>query len=87
MADPFVLLQNVYYHVTGEFYVGPLIAQRDADDRCLTDPGKGEKPTLEPCSKAVKDRLNIHWDFKPVSHMFLFLVKINILMYSRRAGP
>ncbi|XP_061275073.1 probable polypeptide N-acetylgalactosaminyltransferase 8, partial [Bos javanicus] len=57
--------QNVYYHVTGEFYVGPLIAQRDADDRCLTDPGKGEKPTLEPCSKAVKDRLNIHWDFKP----------------------
>ncbi|XP_055250673.1 probable polypeptide N-acetylgalactosaminyltransferase 8 isoform X3 [Moschus berezovskii] len=57
--------QNVYYHLTGEFYVGPLIAQRDADDRCLTDPGKGEKPTLEPCSKAVKDRLNIHWDFKP----------------------
>ncbi|XP_040089447.1 probable polypeptide N-acetylgalactosaminyltransferase 8 [Oryx dammah] len=57
--------QNVYYHLTGEFYVGPLIAQRDADDRCLTDPGKGEKPTLEPCSKAVKNRLNIHWDFKP----------------------
>ncbi|OWK03606.1 hypothetical protein Celaphus_00013892, partial [Cervus elaphus hippelaphus] len=56
--------QNVYYHLTGELYVGPLIAQRDADDRCLTDPGKGEKPTLEPCSKAVKDRLNIHWDFK-----------------------
>ncbi|KAI4586238.1 hypothetical protein MJG53_004025 [Ovis ammon polii x Ovis aries] len=56
---------NVYYHLTGEFYVGPLIAQRDADDRCLTDPGKGEKPTLEPCSKAVKNRLNIRWDFKP----------------------
>ncbi|XP_057558474.1 probable polypeptide N-acetylgalactosaminyltransferase 8 isoform X2 [Hippopotamus amphibius kiboko] len=56
--------QNVYYHLTGEFYVGPLIAERNTDDRCLTDPGKEEKPTLEPCSKAVKYRLHIHWDFK-----------------------
>ena len=67
--------------------MGPLIAERDADDRCLTDPGKGEKPTLEPCSKAVKDRLNIHWDFKLVSRMLLFLFKIAILTYSLRAGP
>ncbi|XP_039111686.1 probable polypeptide N-acetylgalactosaminyltransferase 8 [Hyaena hyaena] len=57
--------QNVYYHLTGEFYVGPLIAEADTDDHCLTDPGKGEKPTLEPCSKAAQNRLHIYWDFKP----------------------
>ncbi|XP_032015249.1 probable polypeptide N-acetylgalactosaminyltransferase 8 isoform X4 [Hylobates moloch] len=57
--------QNVYYHLTGEFYVGQLIAEASASDRCLTDPGKGEKPTLEPCSKAAKNGLHIHWDFKP----------------------
>nr|XP_055136996.1 probable polypeptide N-acetylgalactosaminyltransferase 8 isoform X2 [Symphalangus syndactylus] len=59
--------QNVYYHLTGEFYVGQLIAEASASDRCLTDPGKGEKPTLEPCSKAAKNGLHIHWDFKPDS--------------------
>ncbi|KAB0389397.1 hypothetical protein E2I00_020232, partial [Balaenoptera physalus] len=57
--------RNVYYHLTGEVYVGTLIAETDIDDCCLTHPGKGEKPTLEPCSKAVKNRLHIHWDFKP----------------------
>ncbi|XP_030660732.1 probable polypeptide N-acetylgalactosaminyltransferase 8 [Nomascus leucogenys] len=57
--------QNVYYHLTGEFYVGQLIAEASASDRCLTDPGNGEKPTLEPCSKAAKNGLHIHWDFKP----------------------
>uniref|UniRef100_A0A8C3X897 Polypeptide N-acetylgalactosaminyltransferase n=1 Tax=Catagonus wagneri TaxID=51154 RepID=A0A8C3X897_9CETA len=59
--------QNVYYHLTGEFYVGPLIAETDAEDHCLADPGKGEKPILEPCSKAVRNGLYIHWDFKPGS--------------------
>lgn len=72
MANPLVLLQNVYYHLTGEVYVGPLIAETDIDDCCLTHPGKGEKPTLEPCSKAVKNRLHIHWDFKPVSQVLFF---------------
>lgn len=57
--------QNVYYHLTGEFYVGSLISEKDVDDSCLTDPGFGEKPTLEPCSKAAKNRLHIYWDFKP----------------------
>ncbi|KAI2563883.1 probable polypeptide N-acetylgalactosaminyltransferase 8 [Homo sapiens] len=57
--------QNVYYHLTGELYVGQLIAEASASDRCLTDPGKAEKPTLEPCSKAAKNRLHIYWDFKP----------------------
>ncbi|XP_037703437.1 probable polypeptide N-acetylgalactosaminyltransferase 8 [Choloepus didactylus] len=56
--------QNVYYLLTGEFYVGPLIAQTDADDFCLTDPGIGEQPTLEPCSKAAKNGLHIHWNFR-----------------------
>ncbi|XP_044082348.1 probable polypeptide N-acetylgalactosaminyltransferase 8 [Neovison vison] len=58
-------LQNVYYHLTGEFYVGPLIAEAHTDDHCLTDPGNGEKPTLEPCSKAAQNRLHVYWDFKP----------------------
>ncbi|KAM7116535.1 putative polypeptide N-acetylgalactosaminyltransferase 8 [Molossus nigricans] len=57
--------QNVYYHLSGELYIGPLIAEANVDDRCLTDPGRGEKPTLEPCSKAAKDGLHMYWDFKP----------------------
>nr|XP_025707623.1 probable polypeptide N-acetylgalactosaminyltransferase 8 [Callorhinus ursinus] len=57
-------LQNVYYHLTGEFYVGPLITEARTDDHCLADPGNGEKPTLEPCSKAAQNRLHIYWDFK-----------------------
>uniref|UniRef100_G1MAV3 Polypeptide N-acetylgalactosaminyltransferase n=1 Tax=Ailuropoda melanoleuca TaxID=9646 RepID=G1MAV3_AILME len=59
-------LQNVYYHLTGELYVGPLMAEAYTDDRCLTDPGNGEKPTLEPCSKTAQNRQHIYWDFKPV---------------------
>ncbi|KAM9674104.1 LOW QUALITY PROTEIN: putative polypeptide N-acetylgalactosaminyltransferase 8 [Trichechus inunguis] len=59
--------QNVYYHLTGEFYVGALIAETNTEDRCLTDLGKGESPTLQPCSKAVKNGLHIYWDFKLVS--------------------
>lgn len=56
--------QYTYYHLTGEFYVGGLFSEKNVDDRCLTDPGSGEKPTLEPCSKAAKNGLHIHWDFK-----------------------
>ncbi|XP_062970908.1 probable polypeptide N-acetylgalactosaminyltransferase 8 [Cynocephalus volans] len=56
--------QNVYYHLTGEFYIGQLIAEANTDDHCLTDPGSGEKPTLEPCSMAAKNGLHIYWDFK-----------------------
>ncbi|KAK1340834.1 hypothetical protein QTO34_017228 [Cnephaeus nilssonii] len=58
--------QKVYYHLTGELYVG-LIAEAVAEDNCLTDPGSGENPTLEPCSKAAQNGLHIYWDFKPVS--------------------
>uniref|UniRef100_A0A8C0WW24 Polypeptide N-acetylgalactosaminyltransferase n=1 Tax=Castor canadensis TaxID=51338 RepID=A0A8C0WW24_CASCN len=56
--------QNVYYLQTGEFYVGPLVSEAGNGDRCLTDPGNGEKPTLEPCSTAAKSRLFIYWEFK-----------------------
>ncbi|XP_032111841.1 probable polypeptide N-acetylgalactosaminyltransferase 8 [Sapajus apella] len=57
--------QYVYYHLTGELYVGQLIAEASDSDRCLTDPGKEEgKPTLEPCSEAATNGLHIHWDFK-----------------------
>ncbi|XP_010357462.2 probable polypeptide N-acetylgalactosaminyltransferase 8 [Rhinopithecus roxellana] len=57
--------QNVYYHLTGELYVGQLIAEASARDRCLTDPGKAEKPILERCSEAARNGLHIYWDFKP----------------------
>ncbi|XP_077893089.1 putative polypeptide N-acetylgalactosaminyltransferase 8, partial [Ictidomys tridecemlineatus] len=56
--------QNIYYHQTGEFYMGNLIADANSDDRCLTDPGHGENPTLEPCSTAAQSGLHIRWDFK-----------------------
>uniref|UniRef100_A0A8C5ZVG9 polypeptide N-acetylgalactosaminyltransferase n=1 Tax=Marmota marmota marmota TaxID=9994 RepID=A0A8C5ZVG9_MARMA len=58
------IFQNIYYHQTGEFYMGNLIAEANSDDRCLTDPGHGEKPTLERCSTAAQSGLHIHWDFK-----------------------
>ncbi|XP_025257233.1 probable polypeptide N-acetylgalactosaminyltransferase 8 [Theropithecus gelada] len=57
--------QNVYYHLTGELYVGQLIAEASARDRCLADPGNAEKPTLERCSEAARNGLHIYWDFKP----------------------
>ncbi|XP_008141974.1 probable polypeptide N-acetylgalactosaminyltransferase 8 [Eptesicus fuscus] len=56
--------QKVYYHLTGELYMG-LISEAVAEDNCLTDPGSGETPTLEPCSKAAQNGLHIYWDFKP----------------------
>nr|XP_011743828.1 probable polypeptide N-acetylgalactosaminyltransferase 8 isoform X2 [Macaca nemestrina] len=56
--------QNVYYHLTGELYVGQLIAEASARDRCLADPGNAEKPTLERCSEAARNGLHIYWDFK-----------------------
>ncbi|XP_075863862.1 putative polypeptide N-acetylgalactosaminyltransferase 8 isoform X2 [Microcebus murinus] len=57
--------QHVYYLLTGELYVGQLVAETNTDDRCLTDPGDREEPTLEPCSKAAEKGLHIYWDFKP----------------------
>ncbi|XP_077025880.1 putative polypeptide N-acetylgalactosaminyltransferase 8 isoform X2 [Tamandua tetradactyla] len=56
--------QNIYYLLTGEFYVGPLIAERGIDDLCLADPGIGEQPTLEPCSNAAQNGLYIYWNFR-----------------------
>ncbi|XP_010610015.1 probable polypeptide N-acetylgalactosaminyltransferase 8 [Fukomys damarensis] len=56
--------QNVYYRLVGELYVGPLVAENYDSQHCLTDPGHGEKPTLEPCSKAAQSKLHILWDFK-----------------------
>ncbi|XP_077809441.1 putative polypeptide N-acetylgalactosaminyltransferase 8 isoform X3 [Macaca mulatta] len=56
--------QNVYYHLTGELYVGQLIAEASARDCCLADPGNAEKPTLERCSEAARNGLHIYWDFK-----------------------
>ncbi|XP_036037848.1 probable polypeptide N-acetylgalactosaminyltransferase 8 [Onychomys torridus] len=57
--------QNVYYLLSGEFYVGELIAKEDINEQyCLTDSGRGEKPTLELCSEASKRGEHIYWDFQ-----------------------
>ncbi|XP_010075603.1 PREDICTED: probable polypeptide N-acetylgalactosaminyltransferase 8, partial [Pterocles gutturalis] len=56
--------QHIIYHSTGEMYVGGLHARKNTVDRCLTDPGNGDRPVLEQCDTAVKKGLNLHWDFK-----------------------
>ncbi|CAN0031679.1 unnamed protein product [Bubo scandiacus] len=56
--------QHIFYHSTGEMYVGGLRARRNTVDRCLTDPGNGDRPVLEQCDTAVNKGLNLHWDFK-----------------------
>ncbi|XP_043821256.1 probable polypeptide N-acetylgalactosaminyltransferase 8 [Dromiciops gliroides] len=56
--------QFVYYHLTGELYVGQLYAEMYSNDQCLADPGKGWKPKLVSCNEATVKRLYIYWDFK-----------------------
>uniref|UniRef100_A0A8V5FN11 polypeptide N-acetylgalactosaminyltransferase n=1 Tax=Melopsittacus undulatus TaxID=13146 RepID=A0A8V5FN11_MELUD len=56
--------QHIYYHSTGEMYVGGLQARWNRGDRCLTDPGNGDLPVLETCDIAVNKGLNLHWDFR-----------------------
>ncbi|KAM8980020.1 putative polypeptide N-acetylgalactosaminyltransferase 8 isoform 1-T2 [Sarcophilus harrisii] len=56
--------QFVYYHLTGELYVGQLHAEIFSNDRCLTDPGEGWKPELVSCQEAILKRMNMYWDFK-----------------------
>ncbi|XP_051011615.1 probable polypeptide N-acetylgalactosaminyltransferase 8 [Acomys russatus] len=58
-------VQNVYYLLSGEIYVGELIGKEDIHEQyCLTDSGTGEKPTLELCSQAVNSGQHIYWDFQ-----------------------
>uniref|UniRef100_A0A8D0HGN4 Polypeptide N-acetylgalactosaminyltransferase n=1 Tax=Sphenodon punctatus TaxID=8508 RepID=A0A8D0HGN4_SPHPU len=56
--------QHMFYHSTGEIYMGGLRARQNAIDRCLTDPGTGDLPLLNPCNEAVQKGLNMHWDFE-----------------------
>ncbi|XP_074123245.1 putative polypeptide N-acetylgalactosaminyltransferase 8 [Sminthopsis crassicaudata] len=56
--------QFVYYHLTGELYVGQLHAEIFSNDRCLTDPGEGWKPELVSCQEAILKKMNMYWDFK-----------------------
>ncbi|KAM9578272.1 putative polypeptide N-acetylgalactosaminyltransferase 8 isoform 2-T2 [Guaruba guarouba] len=56
--------QHIFYHSTGEMYVGGLRARQNTGDRCLTDPGNGDLPVLEKCDIAVNKGLNLHWDFR-----------------------
>lgn len=61
-----VLRQYVFYHSTGEIYVGDLKARRNTVDRCLVDTSKGELPFLEQCNEAIRKGLSMHWDFRQV---------------------
>ncbi|XP_019337740.1 probable polypeptide N-acetylgalactosaminyltransferase 8 isoform X3 [Alligator mississippiensis] len=56
--------QHVFYHSTGEIYVGGLKARRNAVDRCLSDPGTGDLPFLDQCDEAINKGLNMYWDFE-----------------------
>ncbi|XP_077165989.1 putative polypeptide N-acetylgalactosaminyltransferase 8 [Paroedura picta] len=56
--------QHVFYHSTGEIYVGSLRARRDIVDRCLVDTSQGELPFLEQCDVAMSKGLSMHWDFR-----------------------
>uniref|UniRef100_A0A8C6ZB24 Polypeptide N-acetylgalactosaminyltransferase n=1 Tax=Nothoprocta perdicaria TaxID=30464 RepID=A0A8C6ZB24_NOTPE len=56
--------QHIFYHSTGEIYIGGLRARLNMIDRCLTDPGSGDVPVLEQCDIAVNKGLNMYWDFK-----------------------
>lgn len=56
--------QHVFYHSTGEIYVGTLRARRNSIDRCLVDTNQGELPFLEQCNEAISKGLNMHWDFR-----------------------
>uniref|UniRef100_A0A4X2KII2 Uncharacterized protein n=1 Tax=Vombatus ursinus TaxID=29139 RepID=A0A4X2KII2_VOMUR len=58
----------VYYHLTGELYVGQLYAETYSSDLCLADPGEGWKSELVSCQEATVKRLNMYWDFKQVIH-------------------
>lgn len=70
--------QHVFYHSTGEIYVGGLKARRNAVDRCLSDPGTGDLPFLDQCDEAINKGLNMYWDFEQVSTLscpFKFILK------------
>nr|XP_056718293.1 probable polypeptide N-acetylgalactosaminyltransferase 8 [Euleptes europaea] len=56
--------QHMFYHSTGEIYLGGLRSQRNAADRCMVDTGQGELPFLEKCDEAIRKGLSMHWDFK-----------------------
>ncbi|XP_039219757.1 probable polypeptide N-acetylgalactosaminyltransferase 8 isoform X2 [Crotalus tigris] len=55
--------QHMFYHSTGEFFVGGIRSRRNTVDRCLTDPGEGKLPVIEQCNEAKKKGLNMLWDF------------------------
>ncbi|XP_048371923.1 probable polypeptide N-acetylgalactosaminyltransferase 8 [Sphaerodactylus townsendi] len=56
--------QFVFYHSTGEIFVGNLRSQRNEVDRCMVDTSQGELPFLQKCDEAIQRGLNMHWDFK-----------------------
>ncbi|XP_073799094.1 probable polypeptide N-acetylgalactosaminyltransferase 8 isoform X2 [Danio rerio] len=55
--------QHCYYRLNGEIYVGGIKSHTYNSNRCLTDPGNGNMPTLHNCKNAKQKGLSIYWDF------------------------
>ncbi|XP_058252753.1 probable polypeptide N-acetylgalactosaminyltransferase 8 isoform X1 [Hemibagrus wyckioides] len=56
--------QLCYYKSTGELYIGGIKSHRYDYNRCLVDPGEGNKPALYDCKIAKDHRFHMLWDFK-----------------------
>ncbi|XP_060740780.1 probable polypeptide N-acetylgalactosaminyltransferase 8 isoform X1 [Tachysurus vachellii] len=56
--------QLCYYKSTGELYVGGIKSHKYNNNRCLVDPGEGNKPALYDCKMAKEKGFHMLWDFK-----------------------
>ncbi|KAL8194532.1 UNVERIFIED_CONTAM: hypothetical protein K2H54_024258 [Gekko kuhli] len=68
----------VFYHSTGEIYVGGLHARHSEVDRCLVDTGQEEVPFLEKCDEAIKKGLNMLWDFGQHKNNYSYCAELQI---------
>ncbi|XP_036977466.1 probable polypeptide N-acetylgalactosaminyltransferase 8 [Acanthopagrus latus] len=55
--------QHCYYRTDGQLYIGGIKSHKYNSNRCLVDPGTGDKPGLYECKEAVK-KFHKLWDFK-----------------------
>ncbi|KAK3564791.1 hypothetical protein QTP86_027819, partial [Hemibagrus guttatus] len=56
--------QLCYYKSTGELYIGGIKSHKYDYNRCLVDPGEGNKPALFDCKMAKEKGFHMLWDFK-----------------------
>ncbi|XP_047658189.1 probable polypeptide N-acetylgalactosaminyltransferase 8 [Tachysurus fulvidraco] len=56
--------QLCYYKSTGELYIGGIKSHKYNNNRCLVDPGEGNKPALHDCKMAKEKGFHMLWDFK-----------------------